>query len=870
MPEDPRPAQPVSIAQARVVARRRSWRRAPKWLVLSFWGVYVVGVVATQVWFQPEVDRRWAARRADGMTVVQVPHRAPDGTALDASRDQAFVDFAPASGADGKPPVIMMHGSPGGASNFGTHPPLQPSGLGAEVAARGRRAIAPDLAGFGGSPDPDFPLGDYSMRTQAHAIVDLMDALEIPRAHLLAWSNSGGIAIRLADRHPERIASITLLAATGPQNTEGSGSYLFEHAKYALGYLASAVAPEVIPHMGLFGPREARHAWIRNFWDSDQRPMAEIMRRLETPTLIYHGRYDWLVADWAAERHNELIATSRLVMVDGQHFMPFTAPAQTADDVEAHFARHDAPGADPLLDDDIREPRRQRTGLLGVYDALGEVMRWMPWWALIIPVSLLAWRWPEGAVVLAAFAVGQRDLDFGVAFAGLVVGRLITGPTVFDRGRRPGWLASMALWVLIAEFIAWLLNSHATGVQTIEWATEAAGPVGFIASVSVLAVVLRLARSLPMVLTTLGRARIASTWARAWRLEYWPTWLLYVLIFPTLLKGTIRSRHPLAFTACNPAIPSGGGLLGESKAHIMRVFGDEAALLPMGIVEARGTPEQRAERAVAMLEARPELGGLPAILKPDVGQRGMGVRLARSPEDVRSHFADAEGEDVVIQKYHPGPEECGLFWMRYSPSSPRRADADRAGYIFAITRKSLPIVVGDGVHTLEELIMRHPRCRCQADVFIDRLEGRRDDVPARGEHVRIGEAGNHAQGALFTDGADLITPELEDVIDAIARKIGDGGFDFGRFDLRYSGEGELKRGRGFAIIEVNGVSAEATNLYDPRRSWWWAVSVLAGQWKRAYELGAERMRAGQRPIALWRVAWLVLRYLVFRERRVAR
>ena len=38
------------------------------------------------------------------------------------------------------------------------------------------------------------------------------------------------------------------------------------------------------------------------------------------------------------------------------------------------------------------------------------------------------------------------------------------------------------------------------------------------------------------------------------------------------------------------------------------------------------------------------------------------------------------------------------------------------------------------------------------------------------------------------------------------------------YDLRYASAQDLLEGRGFQIVEVNGVSSEATSIYDPKNS----------------------------------------------------
>src|SRR5262249_4514568 len=150
----------------------------------------------------------------------------------------------------------------------------------------------------------------------------------------------------------------------------------------------------------------------------------------------------------------------------------------------------------------------------------------------------------------------------------------------------------------------------------------------------------------------------------------------------------------------------------------------------------------------------------PIVLKPDVGQRGTGVRIARSTADARDYLTRMTAA-VVVQPYHQGPFEAGVFYYRF-PSSSR-------GRILSITDKHFPVVTAHGRSTLEDLIWAHPRHRMQAATFLTRLGERRFEVPADGERLPIGLAGNHAQGTMFTDGRALVTPALEARIDEIAR-----------------------------------------------------------------------------------------------------
>src|SRR5690606_2871293 len=328
------------------------------------------------------------------------------------------------------PPILMIHGSPGDSSSF--------EELASELAARGWPVIAPDLPGFGRSRG-EAP--SYASVAQARSLLALLDALEIDRVHIVGWSSGGAVGLWMTDLNPQRVASLTLLAGTGAQHTEGSGSYFFEHVKYAVGIAIFVGGAELVPHFGLLGSRQSRWAFTRNFWDSDQRPLEAVMRSLDTPTLILHGRDDFLVAPWAAEEHQRLIASSRLVITNHDHFMPLLAPEETASHLAPFLARHDAPGTPALVQVADLSPRPQRDGIVGGVERAAECLQRIPWWAEAIALGVLAalCRWL--ALGAAGYLVGVMVLDFGVAATALLLGALLRGGVRRWRsGQRPGAL----------------------------------------------------------------------------------------------------------------------------------------------------------------------------------------------------------------------------------------------------------------------------------------------------------------------------------------------------------------------------------------------------------------------------------------------
>ncbi len=73
------------------------------------------------------------------------------------------------------------------------------------------RVVAPDLPGFGESGRLDNE--DYDYATQVERLKQLLDRLDIARAHLAGNSMGGTIAALFAIRYPERVTSVAFIGA---------------------------------------------------------------------------------------------------------------------------------------------------------------------------------------------------------------------------------------------------------------------------------------------------------------------------------------------------------------------------------------------------------------------------------------------------------------------------------------------------------------------------------------------------------------------------------------------------------------------------------------------------------------------------------
>jgi membrane protein DedA with SNARE-associated domain len=422
------------------------------------------------------------------------------------------------------------------------------------------------------------------------------------------------------------------------------------------------------------------------------------------------------------------------------------------------------------------------------------------------------------ALVLARFIPGTRTATYVAAGA-------LRTPA---RGFAIATGLAAALWVAAAFALA-----HYAGMR------DALSPTTTLTAAAALVLALFAGRAL---VRSQAAQRLHRTLRRWSRWEFWPAWLFYAPVVPMSAWLALRYRGLLLPSAANPA-QRNGGIVGESKGEVLAELMRVAPEFTAGTyVIQRGPLEQRMEQLKYLLAAH-EIGR-PFVLKPDMGQRGAGFRKVYTREEALAYLAQVDAP-VLLQRYAPGPHEAGIFYYRLPGES--------EGRIFAVTRKVFPAVVGDGERTLRELVLADERACLIADTYLRRMPRLAERVIPAGESIRLVEAGNHCQGCIFEDGRDLATEELRRALDAISRRLP--GFFIGRYDVRYGSEKDLRAGRGFTIVELNGAAAEATSIYDRRNSLFRAYRTLYRQWELVYAIGAANRARGEHPAglrALWR------------------
>jgi len=327
--------------------------------------------------------------------------------------------------------------------------------------------------------------------------------------------------------------------------------------------------------------------------------------------------------------------------------------------------------------------------------------------------------------------------------------------------------------------------------------------------------------------------------------EFWPPVLFYIPVGFYYLWLALRFRGLTLPTTANPSIHA-GGMIGESKAQIFSLMPDRFRHLiaPYSLFRWPQGVDTTTDALSAARQAMERTGlSYPIVAKPDVGQRGDGVRPVRNDEQLRDYLERfPKNAEILLQELVTHPEEAGVMYFR-------RPGEDR-GTIFSLTLKEFPAVVGDGERTLRELILADRRARRIRKVYFRRHEAELNRVIDAGRRFPLVFSGNHCQGAIFKDGIHLSTPAMLDAFDRIAVSMP--GFFFGRFDIRFRDPDALRAGKDFKIIEINGAGAEATHIWDARTTLSEAYGTLFRQFRALFEIGYENRRLGHRPMGTLR------------------
>jgi non-heme chloroperoxidase len=232
------------------------------------------------------------------------------------------------------PPVVLLHGQPGGARDWELVAP----------ALAGHALLVPDRAGYDGRR----ALGFFG---NAADVVALLDEHRVGRAVVVGYSWAAGAAVAAAALRPDRVAGLTLVAPVGVRAAYGfadvalswrpvggvfaglmrtAGPALAKSTARANG---SALGAAELHRLRLdldlarCGPAWRSFGYEQRALIRETEAIERLLPVTSAPTVVVAGRRDRSVPLAAVRRLAALLPDAVLREVDAGHLLPLEAPA---------------------------------------------------------------------------------------------------------------------------------------------------------------------------------------------------------------------------------------------------------------------------------------------------------------------------------------------------------------------------------------------------------------------------------------------------------------------------------------------------------------------------------------------------------------
>jgi pimeloyl-ACP methyl ester carboxylesterase len=210
-------------------------------------------------------------------------------------------------------PVIFLHGGLANTDYWGNQVPA--------IAAH-HTVILIDSRGHGRSTRDERPYG-YDL--MADDVVAVLDALKIPKADIVGWSDGGILGIDLAMRHKDRVGKVFAFAA----NTVTSGVVEGVEKNPTFAAYIDRAGHEYVEHSATPKEYDAFVDQISKMWADQPNWTDDQLKAIDTPILVVDGDHDEAIK----RAHTEYIAATiphagLLILPNVSHFAFLQDPDQ--------------------------------------------------------------------------------------------------------------------------------------------------------------------------------------------------------------------------------------------------------------------------------------------------------------------------------------------------------------------------------------------------------------------------------------------------------------------------------------------------------------------------------------------------------------
>ena len=300
--------------------------------------------------------------------------------------------------------------------------------------------------------------------------------------------------------------------------------------------------------------------------------------------------------------------------------------------------------------------------------------------------------------------------------------------------------------------------------------------------------------------------------------------MFYLPNVPYAFYLAYKAKHLAFFSAANPCIKSSGNGT-ESKYETILLVPEKHR--PKSVLIKPNTDFE-----IVCKNIQEQKINFPLIAKPDIGFRGLLVEKITS-KDALKNYLEKYTINIIIQEFLDYENECGIFYHRNPKND--------SGKISSLTLKRFLSVTGDGTSTLKELILADERAKLYIELFSKIHQDKLTEIPIKNKVIKLTAIGNHSKGTQFINGNHLISDKLTTTFDKLSKSIP--GWYYGRIDLKYNTFEELEEGIDFKILEINGIIAEPTHIYDSQNyTYLKALKAIRTHWKSLFTIAITNHR----------------------------
>jgi len=217
-------------------------------------------------------------------------------------------------------PLILLHGGLANSNYWGLQiPALAPQ----------FEVIVMDSRGHGRSTWDGQPITYHLM---ASDVLALMDALHIPKAALVGWSDGAIIGLDIAIHHPERLTKLFAFGAnsslSGVKDGSASPTFVPYDRRTQEEYQKVSPAPSAFA---------AFRAALDKMWNTEPAFSDAQLRGIRVPTWIVDGDHDEIIKREETDRMARLIPGARELILSRTSHFAFLQDAKQFNEALLHF-----------------------------------------------------------------------------------------------------------------------------------------------------------------------------------------------------------------------------------------------------------------------------------------------------------------------------------------------------------------------------------------------------------------------------------------------------------------------------------------------------------------------------------------------------